>query len=244
MALHKPPDASLLRTPLGRRQIIRGLTAAAVAAGSSLLINRHSALAKTDPRPRLPSPAPPPIHFDVIRNNDVIGTHRVEFRGAPDEFSVRTMIDITVRMLGVIVFIFRHDGTERWKNGLLQALDSKTTDDESEFFVTGRAEAGSFRIVNRKGTETAPPDIMVGSYWTPEIAVQSQLIDPQRGRVKAQQLLSKDKMPLQVGRNSIEATRYRVIGVTDGWVAYDTTGRWVAAELKKKGSDIFYRLHA
>jgi hypothetical protein len=243
MPLHQPPGP-LLQTPLGRRHIIWGLAATAVAAGSSLLINRHNALAQTHPRPRLRSPAPPPIHFDVIRNNDVIGTHKVEFRGSSEEFSVRTLIDITVRVLGVTVFLFRHDGTERWRNGLLQAFDSKTTDDDSEFFVTGRAEAGGFRIVNRKGTETAPPDIMVGSYWTPEIALQPQLIDPQRGRVKTQQLLSKDKMPLQIGRNEIEATRYRVIGVTDGWVAYDASGRWVAAELKKKGSDILYRLHA
>jgi hypothetical protein len=241
--LFRQPPGPPPKKPLGRRDVIRGLAATAVAAGSSLLISRHSALAQTAARPRLPSPAPPPIHFDVVRNNDVIGAHKVEFRGNPGEFTVRTMIDIKVRVLGVTVFIFRHDGTERWRNGLLQAFDSKTIDDDSEFFVTGRLEAGAFRIVNRKGTETAPPDIMVGSYWTPEIALQTQLIDPQRGRVKTQQLLSKDKMPLQVGRDSIEATRYRVVGVTDGWVAYDASGRWVAAELKKKGSDILYRLH-
>jgi hypothetical protein len=241
MSLHQPPGPSL-RKPPGRRLVIFGLAATAVTAGASLLFNRHDAVAQTGSRPRLPSPAPPPIHFDVIRNNDVIGSHKVEFQGASGEFSVRTVIDITVRVLGLTVFIYRHDGTERWRNGLLQAFDSKTTDDDSEFLVTGRAEAGAFRIVHRKGTEMAPPDIMVGSYWTPEIALQSQLIDPQRGRVKTQQLLSKDKMPLQVGRNSIEAMRYRVVGVTDGWVAYDAGGRWVAAELKKKGSDIFYRL--
>lgn len=242
MPLHQPPGPPL-KKPLGRRDVICGLAATAVTAGSSLLINRQTASAQPVERPRLPSPAPSPIHFDVIRNNDVIGAHKVEFRGNPGEFSVRTLIDITVRVLGVSVFIFRHDGTERWKNGLLHAFDSKTIDDDSEFFVNARAEGGAVRIVNRRGTETAPPDIMVGSYWTPEIALQSQLIDPQRGRVKTQQLLSQDKMPLQVGRNSIEATRYRVIGVTDGWVAYDASGRWVAAELKKKGSDIFYRLH-
>ena len=146
------------------------------------------------------------------------------------------------RILGVTAFVFRHESTERWRNGRLQAFDSKTTDDDSEFFVTGRAEAGSFRIINRKGTEMAPADIMVGSYWTPLTARQTQLIDPQRGRVKAQQLLSTDAMAIQVRNVPVQATRYRVIGVTDGWVAYDAAGRWLAAELKKKGSDILYRV--
>lgn len=242
MPFYQPPGP-FLQTRLGRRRVLRGLAAAAVAANPSLLLNGGKVLAQAaGPRPRLPGPNPPPILFDVIRNHDVIGTHRVEFQGKSGEFSVRTIIDITVRVLGLTVFVYRHDGTERWKGGLLQAFDSKTTDDDSEFFVTGRAEAGAFRVINRKGTEMAPADIMVGSYWTPEIAQQSQLIDPQRGRVKTQQLLSTDKMDLQLGKTSIQATRYQVTGVSEGWVAYDIGNRWVAAQLKKKGADISYRL--
>lgn len=241
--LFQQPPGPCLQMRLGRRSLLRGLAAAAVAAHPMLMLNGDKALAQAaGPRPRLPGRNPPPILFDVVRNHDVIGTHRVEFQGNPGEFSVRTIIDINVRMLGVTVFVYRHDSTERWKGGLLQAFDSKTTDDDSEFVVTGRAEAGAFRVVNRKGTEMAPADIMVGSYWTPVIAQQSQLIDPQRGRVKPQQLLSADKMSIQAGTNSIQATRYQVTGVIDGWVAYDAGGRWVAAELKKKGADISYRI--
>ncbi|HYN38072.1 MAG TPA: DUF6134 family protein, partial [Rhodospirillales bacterium] len=101
-----------------------------------------------------------------------------------------------------------------------------------------------FKLTNRKGEEMATADIMVGSYWTPEIARRSQLIDPQRGRVKTQELLSTDTLAIPVANKPIEATRYRVVGVTDGWVAFDPAGRWLAADFSKKGSDIQYRLKA
>ena len=109
--------------------------------------------------------------------------------------------------------------------------------------MTGRAEAGAFRVVNRKGTEMAPADIMVGSYWTPSIARQTQLIDPQRGRVKPQQLLGTDTLKVPVAGKPVETSRYEVTGVTEGWVAYDASGRWLAAMVRKKGTDIVYRLH-
>lgn len=235
----------LLRRPvIARRRLLRGIgTGACVLAAASLLPLRDgSATGALAPVPALPPAPPPPIRFEVIRGGDVIGSHNVDFEGAGSEFAVITRIDITVRVLGVPAFIFRHESTERWGGGRLQAFDSKTNDDGSDFFVTGRAEGGSFKIVNRKGAEEAPSDIMVGSYWTPLIARQTQLIDPQRGRVKPQQLLSTDVMTIQARNGPVQATRYRVIGVTDGWVAYDAAGRWLAAELKKKGSDILYRV--
>jgi hypothetical protein len=230
------------RPPVARRRVLSGLGASALAAAVLLGSDRAGRAAPAAVRPTLPASPPPPIRFEVLRGSEVIGSHVVDFQGGGSDFSVRTRIDITVRVLGVTAFAFKHDSTERWRDGMLQAFDSKTNDDGGEFFVIGRATADGFKITHRKGEETGPADIMVGSYWTPLIARQAQLIDPQRGRVKEQQLLSTDMLAVPVANNTVEATRYRVVGVTDGWVAYDATGRWLAAELRKKGSDILYRL--
>ena len=241
MRAQQPPPRPYRSAVVGRRQVLCGLGAAALAARALLLPEVSRAAQAPAPAP-LPASLPPPIRFDVLRGGDVIGSHLVDFQGGANDFSVRTRIDITVRLLGITAFVFRHDSTERWRNGRLQAFDSKTTDDDSEFFVTGRVSGDTFSITNRKGTEVAPADIMVGSYWTPSIARQTQLIDPQRGRLKAQQLLSTDTLTVPVGSKPVETTRYRVAGLTDGWVAYDAAGRWLAAEVKKKGADILYRL--
>lgn len=243
MPAQRTPPAPSRAADAGRRQVLRGLGAAALAASGLLLPNVSRAAPIQAPAPALlPASLPPPIAFDVLRGGEVIGSHLVDFRGSTGDFSVRTRIDIVVRLLGITVFVFRHDSTEHWRSGRLQTFESKTTDDDSEFFVTGRASGDAFSITHRKGTEMAPADIMVGSYWTPSIARQTQLIDPQRGRLKTQQLLSTDTLAVPVGGKPVETTRYRVIGLTDGWVAYDATGRWLAAEVKKKGADILYRL--
>ncbi|MBK8175274.1 MAG: hypothetical protein IPK66_08495 [Rhodospirillales bacterium] len=194
--------------------------------------------------PSRPAPRPERIHFDVVRSGAVIGTHDVDFSTGAAGLSVRTHINIAVTLLGVNVFEFRHDGTEVWKNDRLVSFDSKTHDDDSDFFVIGRATSNGFAITNKKGNLMAPADIMVGSFWRPAIAQQTQLIDPQRGRIKEQQRLGEDTIEVLVRGETIKATRYRVSGVTDGWVAYDAHNRWVAAELQKKGSAILYRLPA
>ena len=115
-------------------------------------------------------------------------------------------------------------------------------DDDSDFFVTGRATADGFKVTNKKGTEMAPADIMVSSFWTSEIPRQKVLLDAQRGRLKDQTLLGTDTVEVAVVGRTVEATRYRVMGPTNGWVAYDDRGRWLAAEVQKKGADVLYRL--
>jgi hypothetical protein len=220
------------RTP-SRRTVLGGLTA-----GSLLILHWRGARAAF----AVPDVAPRPIRFDIVRAGDVIGTHEVDFALSGGALSATTRIEVEVRVLGVKLFEFRHNGTEVWADGRLQKFDSETLDDDSKFFVVGRATADGFRMTNRKGVEMAPADIMVGSYWTPEIARETLLIDPQRGRLKEQQLVAKDAIRIPVASASVEAIRYTLTGLTDGWVAYDDRGRWIAAELKKKGSDIQYRL--
>jgi Family of unknown function (DUF6134) len=205
----------------------------------SLLAVRHRSPSAALAMPSVP---PPPIRFDVLRAGDVIGSHQVDFSSVQDGLAVRTQIDIEVSVLGIKAFEFRHKSTETWGAGRLRTFESETLDDDSRFFVNGRATAEGFQIDHRKGSELAPPEIMVGSYWMPEIARQTLLIDPQRGTLKQQRLVSEDTVALVIGRSPVEATRYTVAGLTNGWVAYDHIGRWLSAELKKKGSDILYRL--
>jgi len=225
-------DGAETAPALGRREVVGGLVAVL-----PLLLAERAGAAPA----RIPPVPPPAIRFDVLREGAVIGEHLVDFARLDGGYSVQTRIEIAVRILGVKVFEFRHKSTEVWKKDRLVTFESKTRDDDSEFFVDGRATASGFEMTNRKGVETAPADIMVASYWTPEIARQTLLIDPQRGRVKPQQLVATDTLAVPVAGASVNTTRYRLTGITNGWVAYDDRGRWLAAELQKKGSDILYR---
>jgi hypothetical protein len=234
--LDRPDDH---RCPQPTRRAVLG-AALLGAAATVLLTAAPHRMARGASTPLVPRTPPPAIRFDVIRAGRPIGRHEVDFRTVPNGYAVRTSIDIAVRILGVTVFVYRHTGTETWVGGRLSAFDSETQDDDSAFFVVGRATADGFLITHRKGSETAPADIMVGSYWTREIALRPLLIDPQRGRLKDQQLLGTDTLQIMAAGTEVTATRYHLSGVTNGWVAYDDRGHWLAAELKKKGSDILY----
>lgn len=216
----------------------RSILGVGLIACSALVMGHRSAYAAF----AVPSVPPFPIRFDVLRAGDVIGSHRVDFDATQHGLAVRTQIDIEVRVLGVKAFEFRHDSTELWADGRLQKFDSETLDDDSRFFVNGFATTEGFHVTNKKGSELAPADIMVGSYWTPEIARQTLLMDAQRGTLRQQRLVGRETVALVIGSSPVEATRYTLAGLTNGWVAYDRYGRWLSAELKKKGSDILYRL--
>jgi len=213
-----------------RRRLLAG-----VVAGVVLAAGKRTAVGGEAVSPRRA------VRFDVLRGGELIGYHLVEFADAGDGLAVRTDIEIEVRILGIRAFVFRHQSVERWTMDRLQSFDSETVDNDSQFFVRGRAVGDRFQITHRKGKEVAPADIMVASYWRPAIARQTRLIDPQRGRVKDQQLLRRDRIVVPVGDRDLPADQYRLNGVVDGWVAYGDDGDWLAAELKKGGSDILYR---
>lgn len=183
-----------------------------------------------------------PIVFDVLLSNAQIGEHVVEFRSDGDVLEVHTRIDIKVKLLGILFFNYQHTGVESYENDRLSAYESQTTDDDSQFFVKGRALADGFEITNKKGSFLAPANIWVASYWTPRVLTRTELIDPQRGKIKPQIVEPGEPVTLPVGDSNRSGTRYRISGVVNGTVVYDDQGRWIGATLTKKGSDIVYRL--
>jgi len=183
-----------------------------------------------------------PIIFEVLLANAPIGKHVVEFRSDGDVFEVHTQIDIQVKILGVLLFNYQHTGVEAYDKDRLITYESQTVDDDSEFFVKARSVADGFEIINKKGRILAPADIWVASYWTPRVLTRTELIDPQRGKIKTQRVGQREPVTLKVGGSDMSGTRYRISGVVNGTVVYDDQGQWIGATLIKKGSDIVYRL--
>ncbi|MBX3515902.1 MAG: hypothetical protein KF815_03030 [Rhodospirillales bacterium] len=182
------------------------------------------------------------IRFDVLRGDRVVGRHEVDFRVTERRLQVETRIDVAVSVLAVVVFRYRHLGIETYVDDHLVRFESETDDDGARFRVHGDARPDGFAIATAKGMEMAPSDILVGSYWTPRVIERRLLIDPKRGRVKEQVVAGRERITLPVRGTTRPATRYRVSGIITGSVTYDDDGRWIAATLVSKGSDIVYRL--
>ena len=220
---------------LTRRRVL--LTGAGAAAAGSLLLLRKPGWAQL-----LADVPPGGIRFDVLRGDRVVGRHEVDFRVTDRRLQVETRIDVVVSVLAVVVFRYRHLGIETYVGDQLVRFESETDDDGARFRVLGDARPDGFAISTAKGMVMAPSDILVGSYWTPRVIERRLLIDPKRGRVKAQVVAGRERITVPVQTTTREATRYRVSGIITGSVTYDDDGRWIAASLVSKGSEIVYRL--
>jgi hypothetical protein len=185
-----------------------------------------------------------PIRFDVIRMGEVIGFHNVDFNGSADRFSVLTEIDIRVSLAGLTLFDFQNRCRERWQNGRLVEIDSRTHEGDSDFVLTGKAVDGGFAVSGRKNSVVAPADIMAATYWSPVQFTRKQVIETKRGRLRDQSVLSKTRAPLSIGGRTVEVNRLTVTGSIDGQIFYDDNARWVGAVFARQASDITYRLKA
>lgn len=224
-------------TPLSRRRL---LAAGALTLGIAGLTRPKPVFASTD----FTDVPLQPIDFQVMRGGEDIGSHHVQFARRGDRLDVRTQIDIEVKLLGVTLYLYRHESLETWADQRLKAYDSDTTEDDARFVVVGRAIADGFDIRCKSEHAVAPADIMVASYWTPAICAQTLLIEPKRGRLRKQEVLGADPVEVDIGGTIQRATEYRVGGILDGTATYKGTRRWIGARFRKFGSMIVYQPHA
>lgn len=217
-----------------RRWLI-GVASAALLVGAGATQSRAAAkaLRRTSSRP---------LRFDILMADDVIGYHQVEFDGFGDELLVETRIEIEVKLLFLTLFEYSHRSAETWKAGRLEAFASNTNDDGRLDSVIGRARENGFEVQGRRGTALAPADVMVGSFWNPDILSRDLLIDPQKGTLEEQVIHDRERITLSIGGEPCPVTRYRLSSILDGEVYYDDRGKWVGGDFEKKGTNIRYRL--
>jgi hypothetical protein len=191
-------------------------------------------------------PVPPgeAIRFDLLRDGSPIGEHTVDFRGGGDRLDVESRIEVTVSLLAVALFRYRLHSLETYVGGRLIGFESETVDDDSAFFVKARATTDGLEVRNRKGVLLCPADTLVASYWQRRVIGRDVLLDPQRGRLKPQVVEGRERIVADVAGATRAATRYRLSGVANGEVVYDDADRWIGATVRKKGSDIVYRLRS
>jgi hypothetical protein len=219
-----------------RRRLL-GLASAALLVGAGATGSRAApkALRRTSSQP---------LRFDILMSDDVIGYHNVDFDGFGDELLAETRIEIEVKLLFLTLFQYSHRSAETWKADRLAAFASTTNDDGRLDSVVVRARENGFEVHGRKGTFLAPADIMVGSFWNPDILSHDLLIDPQKGTLKEQVIHDHERTTLSIGGEPRTVTRYRLSSILDGEVYYDDRGQWVGGSFEKKGTNIRYRLQA
>lgn len=157
------------------------------------------------------------LTFAVLLDGKQIGHHRFELHEDGAERRLTSSARYEVRVLGIRVYRYVHDATERWRGDCLAQITART-DDDGELIQVGPLEP--------KGC------VMSFAYWNPLILKQKELLNAQTGRVE------------QVSVSALGEGRYRISGTKNPIeLAYSPEGKWLALDSTVSGGRrLSYRL--
>ncbi|MEX0839964.1 MAG: DUF6134 family protein [Parvibaculum sp.] len=175
------------------------------------------------------------LNFTVLRKGDEIGTHRLEFEQAGDELKVEIETDVAVKMLGIAVYRFEHEGHEVWRDGRLVSLNSKTNDDGTAHHLSVSRDAETL-VVDGDGRQ-GPEDgaIIPASLWNEDLVKQSALLNTLDGSKMPVTVTTVGPETVEVDGKNLTATHYSVKGQLNRELWYDESG--VLVQVKFDGAD-------
>ena len=142
-----------------------------------------------------------------------MGTHRFTLTEEGDIRELRSVARFDLRFLFVTAWRYRHEATERWREGCLESLVSRTEDNGEPYAVEWRRGDGCE---------------MSFAYWNPRIVGASRLLNAQTGELE----------PVRFARLAGERWRLSAPGIQIE-LEY-AQGEWVALEALKDGRRLRY----
>jgi len=132
-----------------------------------------------------PIPINGEVKFDVIRKNNVIGSHEITFTENNDVLLVETKIDIEVKVLFISAYTFTHQSTETWINGNFTKIVAHSDfEDEREYFIKGQDNNDSFLASGMDGKLELDKNILPSNFWNIDVLKQKEIFDTQKGVVR------------------------------------------------------------
>lgn len=182
--------------------------------------------------------------FEVALDGKPIGTHRFVLGGTAQTRTVRSEASFTVKLLGLTVYRYRHEASERWQGGCLAAVEADTDDNGKLSHVQARTEGGVLQVSGPDGALPLPGCVLGYAYWNPAMRQQTQLLNVQTGRYDAVRIRRMDSGTVEVRGRPQHAERWRIEGPeqpVDVWYAAD--GQWVGLDSTVAGGrQLRYRL--
>lgn len=150
--------------------------------------------------------------FDVLRDGEKIGEHRVDFEHEEDCLKVSVETAMAVRFAFVTVFRYDHKRVERWRGGALDSLAGMTNDDGEEYEVSIVQREGAYsRTVNGIDEEISGP-VAVDSLWSLDRLTAGKLFATTSDAVYQVRSDMLGKETIDLSGAPIEAVRYRLSG--------------------------------
>jgi predicted 3-demethylubiquinone-9 3-methyltransferase (glyoxalase superfamily) len=182
--------------------------------------------------------------FDVFLDDSKIGYHHFSRETADGVEHIISEAEFNVRFMFFTVYHYRHSSHEKWRNGCLLKLESKTDDNGDEQFVKLNRNSKQSRIETERTQLTSDECIRSFAYWDLSQLDTSILLNSQTGKLMNVSLRKLGKETLQQHQSPVEARHYQLVGEDieiDLWYTQDN--QWLALQsTTESGSLIRYQL--
>jgi hypothetical protein len=171
-------------------------------------------------------PASGHLDFDVIRKGKDIGDHSYRFSGSQKALTVKVKTDVAVKvpLVQITAYSFTHDSTEKWANGKLVKVSSKTNDD------------GTPHQLNTDGKGNLP-----ASLWDVDAMHDGTLLNTIDGSLMPVHVADLDEETVPVKGGKIKAHHYRMSKGLNRDLWFDADGNLARVVFKADdGSTITY----
>ena len=188
------------------------------------------------------------LHFNVYRNDSLIGYHNLDFYEKDGLIESKIAIKFEVTFLGFVVYEYLHKNHEKWMNNTLVFMEASTDANGDLLDCKVNKKENAFKILGTNGDFTLDKKITPTTYWKFD-----QLITGEKNKVLNSQDCSYINFEIKylgdemIYDNSLKASRYKLLGkeFTGDDVNIDIwykDKKWVKMIFLKDGSTVEYFL--
>lgn len=173
--------------------------------------------------------------YDVLRNGEPVGEHRLVFEDSPQGLTVNVNFTIAIPFLVFTAYDFSYVSRSTWRDGAMVSLDAAVNDDGDKKTFGAKVINGTLRVEGPSGQYRAPLGTFPTDHWNAAVVAKGQVLNTLTGRLNDVAYDAQGIEVVMTGQGARQATRYSVRGQLNTDVWYDEEGRWL--KLRFAGKD-------
>ncbi len=151
------------------------------------------------------------LEYELFRNNKLIGYHIYKFQRNNGELTIDNEVSFKITKLGVDLYKYYAQGTEKYKNGIFSGFNSTTNQNKKEKYVNISIDPNDNNLIidgsSYKGK--ADKEMIIGTWWNHEIVQKKAQISAVSGRIIEQKVEFKGKEQIKIGDKVYNTLRFK-----------------------------------
>ena len=171
-----------------------------------------------------------------------IGTYTNVVDRTGDDTDVHSALNVTVRIVGIVVYRQEAQRVERWRNNRLIGFDGVTITNGNKIEVHGAARGNNFAVTTPRGTVLAPASIHPSNPWSPMVLNSHVMLSTRTGAVLPARVSGGEEASVSLGGNTLRLHQYEIDSDKRQFAWFDDRGVPMAFRTVEDGTPIDFVL--